>query len=67
MMEKKLIFTDKKYNKELLRLALPIALQNLMLAAVAACDAIMLGRVNQDYMSAVSLAGQIQFVQNIIF
>ncbi|MDO4647551.1 MAG: MATE family efflux transporter [Eubacteriales bacterium] len=44
----------------------PIALQSLMLASVAAGDAIMLGRIEQNAMAAVSLASQIQFVQNII-
>ena len=57
---------DKKgFNRELRTLALPIALQHLMLAAVAAADALMLGRVAQDQMTAVSLATQIQFVQNM--
>ena len=52
---------DKKgFNRELRTLALPIALQHLMLAAVAAADALMLGRVAQDQMTAVSLATQIQ-------
>jgi len=37
-----------------------------MLAAVAATDALMLGNVEQNSMAAVSLATQIQFVQNII-
>ena len=36
-----------------------------MLAAVAAGDALMLGQVAQDEMTAVSLATQIQFVQNM--
>ena len=54
---------DKKtFYRNLLRLALPIALQSLMLALVAAGDALMLGRVAQDEMTAVSLATQIQFV-----
>ena len=35
-----------------------------MLAAVSASDALMLGVVNQDALSAVSLAGQITFVFN---
>lgn len=47
-------------------LALPITLQNLMLALVAAADAIMLGKLDQDAMAAVSLATQIQFVQNML-
>lgn len=66
-MTKSELFSDPQFNKKLVTLALPIALQQLMLAAVAACDAIMLGRVDQNSMSAVSLAGQIQFIQNIIF
>lgn len=46
-------------------LSLPIAFQSLMLALVAACDALMLGQVAQAQMTAVSLATQIQFVQNM--
>lgn len=49
-----------------MRLALPSAVQNLMLALVAAADALMLGGVSQDAMASVSLATQIQFVQNCI-
>ena len=49
----------------MITLSLPIALQSLMLALVAACDALMLGRVEQNEMTAVSLATQIQFVQNM--
>lgn len=36
-----------------------------MLASVAAGDALMLGKIAQDEMTAVSLATQIQFVQNM--
>ena len=36
-----------------------------MLALVAACDALMLGQVEQNEMTAVSLATQVQFVQNM--
>ena len=60
------LFSDRTFYAKLKRLTLPIALQSLMLAAVAAGDAVMLGRVTQDSMAAVSLATQIQFVQNMI-
>lgn len=60
------LFSDKTFYRKLWSIALPIALQSLMLASVAAADAIMLGSVEQNAMSAVSLATQIQFVQNII-
>ena len=55
----------KEFNRELIHLALPISLQSLMLSLVAAADALMLGRITQEQMTAVSLATQIQFVQNI--
>lgn len=57
---------SKSFYSRLWRLTFPIALQHLMLAAVAAGDALMLGRVAQNEMTAVSLATQIQFVQNMI-
>lgn len=57
---------DKQFYKKLWQLAAPIAFQNLMLASVAAADALMLGSVAQNSMAAVSLATQIQFVQNMI-
>ena len=59
-------FKDKIFIKKLVELALPIAFQNLMLASVAAADALMLGSIEQNAMSAVSLATQIQFVQNMV-
>lgn len=52
-------------RKEIVRLALPIALQQFMTALVGACDAIMLGKLSQDAMSAVSLATQVTFVFNL--
>ncbi|MBQ0166553.1 MAG: MATE family efflux transporter [Treponema sp.] len=59
------LFHGKEFTAKLIKLTLPIAFQSLMLAAVAAADAFMLGRVEQNAMSAVSLATQIQFVQNM--
>ena len=57
---------NKAFYKRLTLIAAPIAFQSLMLALVAACDALMLGRVAQEQMTAVSLATQVQFVQNMI-
>ncbi|MCR4833141.1 MAG: MATE family efflux transporter [Butyrivibrio sp.] len=56
---------NKLFYRNLIRIALPITLQSLMLSLVAAADALMLGRVAQEQMTAVSLATQIQFVQNM--
>ena len=56
---------DKAFYQKLWGLMIPIVLQNLMLALVAVADAFMLGGMDQNYMSAVSLATQIQFIQNM--
>lgn len=56
---------NKYFYRRLWKTAAPITFQSLMLALVAACDALMLGRVAQEQMTAVSLATQVQFVQNM--
>ena len=55
----------KEFYKELVALAVPIGLQNLLVALIGATDALMLGRLTQDAVSAVSLANQIVFVMNL--
>lgn len=55
----------RNFNKELMSLAIPIALQNLLTALVGATDALMLGRLNQEAVAAVSLANQISFVMSL--
>lgn len=55
----------ENFHRSLLGLVLPIALQNLLSAIVSASDALMLGMVNQESLSAVSLATQVQFVFNL--
>ena len=55
----------KQFNRELLTLAVPLALQNLLTALVGASDALMLGRLNQASIAAVSLANQVSFVMSL--
>ncbi len=57
---------ENEFRNKILKLALPITAQQFMLALVSACDAFMLGGLNQDSLSAVSLASQITFVFNLI-
>lgn len=58
--------TEKReFRKELLGLAIPIGLQSLLVALIGASDALMLGRLTQDAVSAVSLANQIAFIMNL--
>ncbi len=64
-MEPKTSGRNKAFYQKLFSLVLPIAFQQFMLAAVSASDALMLGFVNQDSLSAVSLAGQVTFVFNL--
>lgn len=56
---------DREFYHKLGGLMLPIALQALLLAAVGASDAAMLGFLSQDAMSGVSLATQITFVHSL--
>lgn len=57
---------DKKsFYKDLFALAIPIGLQNLLMALIGATDALMLGRFSQDVVSAVSLANQIAFIMSL--
>lgn len=55
----------KDFYKKLLQLVIPMAFQQLMVALVGVSDAVMLGFLNQDALSAVSLATQVQFVYTL--
>ncbi len=55
----------KQFNRELLTLAIPLALQQLLNALVGATDALVLGRLNQEAIAAVSLANQISFIMSL--
>ncbi|MBR4962024.1 MAG: MATE family efflux transporter [Clostridia bacterium] len=55
----------KEFYKELFNLAIPLGLQSLLVALIGATDALMLGRLAQDAVSAVSLANQIVFIMNL--
>lgn len=63
--------TDKEFNhtfnRALITLVVPIALQNLISAAVISADVVMLGMINQSVMAAVSLAGQVTFVLTLFY
>lgn len=59
-------FSESLY-KNLWKLSLPIALQNIFSTAVSSADVVMVGAVGQHALSAVSLAGQVQFVLNLIY
>ena len=55
----------KDFYKELFSRAITIGMQNLLVALIGASDALMLGRLTQDAVSAVSLANQIAFIMSL--
>ena len=56
---------NRLFREKLLSLVLPITFQQLMETVVSASDALMVGVIGQDMLSAVSLASQITFVYNL--
>lgn len=56
----------KEFLKIVFGLAFPIALQNLISTAVTTADVVMLGMVGEEALSSGSLAGQVQFVMNLM-
>ncbi|MBQ5960913.1 MAG: MATE family efflux transporter [Firmicutes bacterium] len=59
--------TRPGFGQDLYRLVLPIVIQNLITSSVSLADTVMLGQVTQTALSASSLAGQVQFLLNIVF
>ena len=57
----------KELYKKLFTIVTPIAFQYLMASLVSASDAFMLGFLDQDSLSASSLAGQIAFVYSLFY
>ena len=59
--------TQKRlFYRSFFAIVVPIAIQQLITAAVGVADTLMLGYVNQTALAAGSLAGQIQFLLNMI-
>lgn len=56
----------KLFYRQLFTVAFPVTIQSLMLALVATADTLMLGSLDQNSMSAVSMATQVQFIQNMV-
>ena len=58
---------NKKFYGSFFTIVVPIALQQLISSALSVADTLMLGYVSQTALASSSLAGQIQFVLNMIF
>lgn len=63
----KVLRAREGFGRDLSALVLPIVIQNLITSSVSMADVVMLGRVDQTSLSASSLAGQVQFLLNIVY
>lgn len=60
------LFNDKKFFKVLLRLAVPIVLQNLVLSSLNLVDTIIIGGLGERAIASVGLANQYFFLLNLL-
>lgn len=67
MTNKRRYMKDKNLYQKLFTIVAPIAFQYFMASLVSASDAFMLGFLDQDSLSASSLAGQVAFVFSLFF
>ncbi len=56
---------DKEFYSTLIRLAVPIALQNLVASSLNMIDAIMVGQLGENAIAGVGIANQVFFLLNI--
>lgn len=59
--------SKKQFYRSFFAIVVPIAIQQLITASVGVADTLMLGYVSQTALAASSLAGQIQFLLNMVF
>ncbi len=60
------LFGDKKFYSSMLRLALPIALQNMLVSSFTLIDTLMVGQLGDTELSAVGMAGQWSWLLQIL-
>jgi len=59
--------TEKNLTKNIFKLSIPVAIENLLHMSVFIIDAVMVGRLGTDALAAVGLAGAISFTITMIF
>lgn len=60
------LFSDGQFYKTMLKIALPIALQNLILASLNMVDVMIIGGLGEQAIAAVGLANQYFFLLNLL-
>ncbi|MEG1605856.1 MAG: MATE family efflux transporter [Clostridia bacterium] len=58
---------DRDFLRVTLRLAVPIALQKLLISSFSMVDTVMVGRLGDTALAAVGIAGQWAFLMNVVF
>lgn len=58
-------FTTKEYFQQIMKLMIPIAMQNLLLNALNLIDTVMVGQLGDISIAAVGIANQIYFLLNL--
>jgi putative MATE family efflux protein len=56
------LFADRKFTSNILKIGVPIALQNLVTSSLALLDNVMIGQLGEAPIAAVSLANQVFFL-----
>ncbi len=59
-------FRDREYYRQLVRLAVPIALQNLITSSLNMVALILIGQLGEESVAAVGLGNQVWFLLNLV-
>jgi putative MATE family efflux protein len=59
-------FSDREYLRDLVRLALPIAIQNLIMSSLNMAGVLMIGQLGDAPLAAIGLANQIFFLLQLV-
>lgn len=65
-MNLKVLFSDRKFFKAAIKLAIPIAFQNLILSSLNLVDTIIIGGLGETAIASVGLANQYFFLLNLL-
>jgi len=60
-------FGDRPFWRDVVRLGLPIALQNLLASSLSLVDTVMIGQLGEESISAVGMAGQWSWLMTVVF
>ncbi|WP_186431063.1 MATE family efflux transporter [Clostridium sp. BSD9I1] len=60
------LFKDKKFKNNLLKLALPITIQNFLTSSLNMIDTVIIGRLGEKEIAAVGIANQYYFLFNLL-